>query len=241
MLRLKSIASDYGRITILKRRSLGSTLYEQDGRIQSEADRNGVSVAYYIHALFSLIEQMGGKNILMIGCGGGTLATMLCRSSHNVKVIDINPISFSLAKKYFALPTEVRCQIGDGETSLIEDNSTYDAIIIDAFQGSRIPPHLYSGRFYDLARRRLTPSGAIFINIILQHDLDRQADQVSESMFGPFQAIRILDVPGGRERNAIVAAGNVAHLQRPELIMSPLSSIAAIEHDLGKMTFRARR
>jgi 2-polyprenyl-3-methyl-5-hydroxy-6-metoxy-1,4-benzoquinol methylase len=35
----------------------------------------------------------------MIGCGGGTLATMLLSAGVRVTVVDINSLSFSIARK----------------------------------------------------------------------------------------------------------------------------------------------
>ena len=37
----------------------------------------------------------------MIGCGGGTLRTMLTRAGQQVSIVEINPVSFTLAKRYF--------------------------------------------------------------------------------------------------------------------------------------------
>ena len=40
---------------------------------ESEVRPNGVSLDAHIHALYGLALQRRGKNVLMIGCGGGTL------------------------------------------------------------------------------------------------------------------------------------------------------------------------
>jgi hypothetical protein len=48
-------------------------MYMEGGFIQSEIDPGSVSLASYIHAIYGLLYQADSQNILMIGCGGGTL------------------------------------------------------------------------------------------------------------------------------------------------------------------------
>src|SRR5216110_1168002 len=67
-------ASKYGVIKLRFRKRSHTLTYEQKGGYQSTADCNGVSLDAHIHALYGLTLQRPGKRVLMIGCGGGTLA-----------------------------------------------------------------------------------------------------------------------------------------------------------------------
>ena len=96
-------------------------------------DGNGISLASYIHAIFGLIAQTQARKILMIGCAGGTLATMLAQAGRKVTIIDVNPASFILAKQYFALPDSVECQIADGKWFLTSDTKTYVRLFLMRF------------------------------------------------------------------------------------------------------------
>ena len=58
----------------------GKVSYWQEEYHQSAADSHGVSTADYIHAMYFFLMQAQARDVLMIGCGGGTLATMLVRS-----------------------------------------------------------------------------------------------------------------------------------------------------------------
>ena len=69
----------------------------------------------------------------MIGCGGGTLGTMLDRAGRSVTIVDINPQSIALARQYFSLPEQIPCHVVDGAAFLRRSQATFDAIIIDAF------------------------------------------------------------------------------------------------------------
>ena len=66
---------------IIRDDATGKVSYWQSEYHQSAADRTGVSTADYIHAMYFFLMQAGVRDVLMIGCGGGTLATMLARSN----------------------------------------------------------------------------------------------------------------------------------------------------------------
>jgi spermidine synthase len=165
MIKIDTVETDFGTINVFKRRLTGAVTYEQGGCHQSEADGNGVSLASYIHAIFGLIYQSKAQKILLIGCGGGTLATMLSRLGKNVTVVDVNPASFALARQYFCLPKSVHCEVADGKSFLRTNMQVYDAVVIDAYQGHRIPTHLKSFAFYNLIRGRLSQRGVLLANV----------------------------------------------------------------------------
>ena len=241
MIRLDAVESDFGTITVFKRKSTGAIGYEQGGCCQSEADSNGISLASYIHAIFGLISQTGARRILLIGCGGGTLATMLVRAGRKVTIVDVNPASFVIAKQYFKLPDDTACHIADGKSHLRSDSNLYDAVVLDAYHGDRIPAHLQSLRFFGLVRDRLTQRGAIFANVHVQHDFDHHADRLAECMANVWPNVRLLDSDGFIWRNAIVMAGNVSQLSAPYVLVTPTIESNAIDAELGTMRFRAWR
>ena len=57
MITLAKKSTAFGEITILESRVRGSHIYCQGDWLQSEADRNGVSLAAYVHAIFGLLAQ----------------------------------------------------------------------------------------------------------------------------------------------------------------------------------------
>ena len=50
----------------------GGVSYWQRNDNQSVADKNGISLADYIHAMYGFLRQAKAQRVLMIGCGGGT-------------------------------------------------------------------------------------------------------------------------------------------------------------------------
>jgi spermidine synthase len=238
MITLTEHRSRFGAITILKREQAGSLIYLQAGCFQSEADADGVSLVPYIHALFGLLRQARSRTVLMIGCGGGTLATMLAKAGCTLTVVDIDPQAFLLARRYFGLPESVTCRVADGGEYLLSEENTFDAVVLDAFMKGYMPEHLQSPAFFSLLRRRLTPSGSVFVNIHVEQDSDKSADRVAAAMAAVWPAVRILDRVGHAWRNAIVMAGDVLRLEEPSLEMRPAADADAIAAELDEMQFR---
>ena len=233
--------SRFGAITILKRKATGSLLYVQGDSFQSEADENGVSLVGYIHAIFGLVRQAGARRVLMIGCGGGTLATMLARIGCTLTVVDIDPHAFLLARRYFRFPETITCRVADGCQYLLSEKAVFDAVVLDAFRGGFMPDHLTSPTFFALVRPRLTALGRIFVNVHVENDLDDSPDQVAAAMTSAWPSVRILDREGYPHRNAIVMAGAVSGLEKPTLHMQPAIESGEIIAELDAMRFRPLR
>ncbi len=238
MIRVDEHISPFGTVTIFRTKSTGSLVYKQGGCCQSEADNNGVSLASYIHAIFGLILQTPAQSILLIGCGGGTLGTMLARRNRDVTAVDVNPAAFTFARQYFDLPDSVDCRVADGREFLSSDSRRYDAIVLDAFQGDHVPSHLQSLDFFALVQSRLTSRGAVFANVYVTHDLDDTPDRIVNCMANVWPDVRLLDSQGWRNRNAIAMAGYVSELNAPLLLDRPQIDIDDIELELMTMRFR---
>ena len=241
MITLAERKSRFGAITILKRTATGSLLYVQGDSFQSEADENGVSLVGYIHAIFGLVRQAGAKSVLMIGCGGGTLATMLARVGCALTVVDIDPHAFQLARKFFHFPDGITCRVADGCQYLLSEQGAFDAVVLDAFRGGFMPEHLTSPAFFELVRPRLTPAGSMFVNVHVENDLDDASDQVAAAMAQAWPAVRILDREGHPHRNAIVMAGTVSGLEKPALHMKPTIEHGDVVAELDALQFRPMR
>jgi spermidine synthase len=233
-------ASKYGVITLRFRKKSRTLTYTQKGGNQSTADCNGVSQDAHIHALYGLALQRPGKNVLMVGCGGGTLGTMLARAGRRVSIVEIDPVSFRLAKRYFGLPRNVVCHLGDGLAFMQETRRRYDVLIVDAFRGENIPDHLKGAAFFAAASRCLRKDGIALVNVCLERKSDPIADRIAAGFKEAGLPVRLLDSPGG-ERNAIVLAGQVGNLRCPRLLILPQAGAELTGKELRAMRFRRRR
>jgi cyclopropane fatty-acyl-phospholipid synthase-like methyltransferase len=228
-------------INIEEEMRTGAIAYWQGDYYQSRADRNGVSLLDYIHALFGLMAQKPYKSVLMIGCAGGSLATMLTRAGAAVTAVDVNPQAFLIARRYFQMPDSVQCRLADGLDYLASTRRMFDAIVLDAFHGGLMDADLLSELFFTRARKRLRKGGALFANIHVLTDRDDAADNAAAGMAAAFSDVRILDRVGVKQRNAIVMAGAVRGLKKPGLVMAPKIESGKIARILAAMEFRPRK
>ncbi|MDP9098410.1 MAG: fused MFS/spermidine synthase [Verrucomicrobiota bacterium] len=233
-------ASEYGVITLRFRKRSRTLTYAQKGGNQSTSDCNGVSLDAHIHALYGLALQRRGRKVLMIGCGGGTLGSMLARANRQVSIVEIDPVSFALSQRYFGLPRNVACHVGDGLAFLQKTRRRYDVVIIDAFTGENIPDHLKGAAFFEAVVRCLRKDGVALVNVCLDRKSDPTADRIAAGFKEQGRKVRVLDSPGG-ERNAIVLAGDVGNLRRPKLLIPPRAGAKITGKELRAMHFRRRR
>jgi SAM-dependent methyltransferase len=234
-----------GHVIIQDNRS-GKVSYWQKEYHQSAADKNGVSTADYIHAMFFFLRQVKTRDVLMIGCGGGTLATMLAAKGVAVTVVDLHKLSFDIARDYFALPEAVECHVADGITYLKKNPRRHDALILDAFGAGGMPAKFKNDAFFQLAKSRLKPGGLFLMNVIVDDDDDPAPDTLVRRMRKQWpprgkQSVRLLDTDGWVDRNAVIAAGAVTGLKKPKVLMAPRPGGAKLKRELAILDWRKIR
>jgi spermidine synthase len=185
--------------------------------------------------------QAGAKNVLMIGCGGGTLATMLSRCGVNVTLVDVNKISFDIARGYFNLPESVDCYVADGIAWLRKDRRRFDAIVLDAFGAGGMPEAFTTPAFFRLVAARLKRGGLFLMNVIVEDDDDPLPDDLVRRMHKVWRGVRLLDTDGWIDRNAVIAAGAVANLRKPKVLMPPQPGGAKLARELDILDWRRIR
>jgi spermidine synthase len=229
-----------GAMVVEQNNATGRVSYWQARDNHSEADGNGVSLAEYIHAMYGLLRQAKSRDILMIGCGGGTLATMLHRVGVNVVIVDIDPASFQIAHDYFHLPHAIECHVADGKKFLRKETRRFDAVVLDAYSAEEIPKHLVTTAFFDLAKSRMhSRKGTLLSNVILADDDDPKAERLMRTMRKTWSQVRLLDSIGYVNRNAVIAAGSVRDLKKPRLLMPPAIGARKLAADLKVLDFHA--
>jgi cyclopropane fatty-acyl-phospholipid synthase-like methyltransferase len=220
----------------------GKVSYWQKEYHQSAADAEGVSTADYIHAMYFFLMQAGARDVLMIGCGGGTLATMLVRSQVAVTVVDLHKFSFDIARKYFHLPQAVTCHVADGIQYLKENRQRHDAVVLDAFGEGGMPAAFMQPAFFKLAHARLKPRNSLFLmNVIVSDDDDSTPDDLVRALRRQWGRVRLLDTDGWTDRNAVIAAGAVTQLKKPRLLMPPSPGSQKMARQLDILDWRSIR
>ncbi|HKY18960.1 MAG TPA: fused MFS/spermidine synthase [Rhizomicrobium sp.] len=220
----------------------GKVSYWQKEYHQSASDRCGVSTADYIHAMYFFLRQAKCKDVLMIGCGGGTLATMLHAKGVKVTIVDIHKLSFDIARDYFHLPADIPCHVADGIAYLKKHRRRHDAIVLDAFGEGGMPEKFMTPAFFRLAKSRLKARNCLFLmNVIVADDDDTTPDDLVRILRAQWSKVRLLDTDGWVDRNAVIAAGAVAKLKKPHVLMPPGTGAAKLKRELAVLNWRAIR
>jgi spermidine synthase len=193
----------HGEIEIVECSWDGTRIYFEEGVRQSQATPDGESVFTYVKLMDELLHR--SANILVLGCGGGNLATRLARLGKKLTIVDNNPISFVIAHKFFGLPDDLNCMVSDFRKFIYRDDTLYDGIAIDV--GG--PGFQFNDEFdietCEAIRARLAPGGRIVMNVMVANDVDPTPDRIAARLAGDRLRVWIIDEQGILDRNAIVA------------------------------------
>jgi SAM-dependent methyltransferase len=234
-------ANPFGEIRIVTNERTGAISYCQGSWYQSRADRSGVSLMGYIHAIFGLLAELDAQHIVVIGGAGGTLGSMLARIGRTVTIVDVDPHAFKVAQRYFNLDPSIACIVGDGRKFIERSKARFDAVVIDAYFRGTAPVHLCTKEFFAAVRRRLRPGGRLLFNAIAGDDRDPHPDKIASGMIEAGLPARILDTLGETHRNAIIVGGAGPRLRPPRLLMKPATMTGDLTDELRDMVFRAPR
>lgn len=130
---------------------------------------SGVGLAVdYLHSDLHRPLKVGA-----IGLGTGTVAALL-RPGDEITFYEIDPDVEHIANDYFSFlklsSAKVNIVLGDGRIQMQKEinkaqPSRYDLIVIDAFTGDSIPPHLITLQAMQLYQKRLLSDGIIAFHI----------------------------------------------------------------------------
>ena len=155
----------------------GSTVHGS----QSLGNKSGSSPSYYqqdsgIATSLSYLQHKDTLNIGVIGLGAGVLASYT-RPNDKFSFYELNPAVYDMARNYFTYlddaKGEIEIIIKDGRIALNRrknnQDSLFDALIIDAFSSDVIPAHLLTQEAFELYWKNLKKDGLLIIHISNNH------------------------------------------------------------------------
>ncbi len=146
--------------------------------VQSVKQKNGNLTGMYYDYALAAPAMVGAAtketppSVLILGLGSGTFATG-CVNYFGIEQIDgveIDEKIVDLAKQYFDLPDCVTPHIQDGRAFLSTSKTTYDVIMVDAYQDITIPFSMSSVEFFQSVKAHLNPGGIMVVNMNMYTD-----------------------------------------------------------------------
>jgi len=113
-------------------------------------------------------QNLFNKNSLILGLGGGSVATLVKKNWPNSKIVgvEIDPCMYKLGEKFLNLKdvdiNEIDA-IAFCKKSL-KEKSKFDLIIIDLYLGDKFPEKFDSMKFISLVKKLLSPGGIVIFN-----------------------------------------------------------------------------
>lgn len=224
---IHSASSEYGTYRIVDttyNNRPSRLLYGTDNSPQSgiALDDDPELLFDYNQRFLEMIMSHHPRKILVIGGGAGTLPAAAYRLFSNLTIdaIEIDGLLVELAFKYFDLPRSPRLRpiVDDAHRYLNKTNDRYDMIIIDAFSGYTVPPHLLQLSAIIQYQDHLSNYGTVAINFIAEYKQGRPslAHEIIASFSEVFSYVDVYQSDPGYSRGAdqnliLVASENEIH------------------------------
>ena len=152
------------------------------------------------------------RRVAILGNAGGTTARAMGVFYPRARVdgVELDPAVTAVGRRYFGLDDNPNLRVitADARPFLRRTHERYDLIVIDAFRPPYVPFYLATREFFRLARSRLTPGGAVVLNVGSTPTDHRLANHVSGTLATEFplvltwQALRFNQFVIGLDRPA---------------------------------------
>ncbi len=141
------------------------------------------------------------QRIAIVGLAGGTAARQAAAFFPGARIDgwELDPAVLEVGRRFFGLGDipGLTAYAGDGRRGLRHSPGAYDLIILDAYRPPYIPPHLSTVEFFALVRDRLSPMGAVALNVGRTPDDRRLVDAFAATLDQVFGTVYAMDVPQG--------------------------------------------
>ena len=109
------------------------------------------------------------RKVAMLGVAGGTVARAYAKYFPDtvIDAVEIDGELFEIGRRWFGLGDrpQLRLHTEDARPFLRRTGERYDFIFLDTYRQPYIPFYLATKEFFELARDRLAPGGAVIINV----------------------------------------------------------------------------
>jgi hypothetical protein len=187
--------------------------YLNDGLFQDVVGKNGQSIVMFTYMLDILLKQYAPEahNILFLGLAAGVVPQNFPPPQYQTEVVEINPDSVEVAKKYFGFDEQGRkVHIQDARTFVNGCNGRFDAVVFDMFHGDGVPDYLLTREFFHRLKSCVAPEGVIVMNIWEDRQSPQVRDVILSTVNTAFTNINYFQDASSNEaiRNGFLVASN---------------------------------
>jgi spermidine synthase len=164
----------YNSLTVEKRRNIVELRARARGTeaLESAVDLNDPLrlVVHYTRSLYgALFLQPQPKRVLMIGLGGAGFHRLFTAAYPDslLHTVELDPKVLELcqSRMQFKPTDKTPVTIMDGRMFVKRNREQWDWLVLDAFRGGFVPPHLKTEEFYRECAARLTERGVFVTNL----------------------------------------------------------------------------
>lgn len=195
-------------------------ILDMDGLQQSAVDLDDPArlVFDYMRRIGDLVDAMpaGSLRVLHVGGAAMTLPRYVAHTRPRSSQIVLEPSHevVALVREQAPLPARsgIKVRVTDGQSGIVDvRDGSQDLVILDAFEGGRVPEALTSAAFVEEVRRVLAPGGVFVANLVDQPPFSKIRSFVARARgLGSITlGLEPATLKGRRAGNVIVASGGV--------------------------------
>ena len=220
--------SPYGEIRVVEHKEFRYLLIDGGMHTIVQKDDNAPRQPYVLAGEVAALSFAKPGNALLLGLGGGSLARVLSRDGWTVDAVDIDPVIPRMASRYFRLfPGHATVTVADARRFLRTTDRKWSLIFFDVYASASIPLHVATAEAFAEAKRRLTPGGAIALNVegIGWHDpLVHALAATLGTSFAHVIALPTIEPPDQLGNVVLVASDRVIDVD-PEQLGDPVATL----------------
>ena len=157
----------------------------------------------YYDMLYLAPLMTSGRNILILGLGGGTTVRGYREFFPGVRLtaVEIDPLVVRVAREYMGVADgpDLEIHVEDARPFLAEGTEPFDVVEIDVFAGGPYAPfYCLTSEFFEAVRGRLSPSGVVALNVFAPHGDGELSEAVAATMASVFASV--FEIPLEEER-----------------------------------------
>lgn len=152
-------------------------------------------------------QKLKAKSILILGLGCGTAAKIFSKKYPEAQItgVEIDPVVINLGKKYFGLGEipnlKIVCQDAIKYTSEVAPDASretprrwkkFDLVIVDMYQGEKIPTKTESLSFLRSLSHLMKPNGFIVFNRIFWDEHKKEAEMFVKKVEKIFPKVELV-------------------------------------------------